>query len=95
MSYTVCFLGKSDGRSWTRKWRDCDYVKRYISVIIYDAYITYRLWCDVMWCDVMWWLSTEPLRRPLGSVASLLASTFFQGIHDRNHMLWIIGWTER
>jgi hypothetical protein len=46
----------------------------------------------ILWgscCTIL--CSIEPLRRILGSVASLLASTFFQGIHDRNHMLWIIG----
>ena len=31
----------------------------------------------------------------LGSVASLLASTLYQGDHDRNHKLWNIVSTER
>jgi hypothetical protein len=31
----------------------------------------------------------------LGSVASLLAATLYQGIPDRNHKLWIIVSSER
>jgi hypothetical protein len=31
----------------------------------------------------------------LGSVASLLAATYYQQNHDRNHKLWNIGSTER
>jgi hypothetical protein len=31
----------------------------------------------------------------LGSVASLLAATLYQGNHDRNHKFWNIGSTER
>jgi len=38
--------------------------------------------------------STWP-RGTLGSVASLLAATLYQGNHDRNHKLWNIVWTER
>ena len=30
----------------------------------------------------------------LGSVASLLAATLYQGNHDRNHSLWNLGSTE-
>jgi hypothetical protein len=38
--------------------------------------------------------STEP-RETLGSVASLLAATLYQGSLDRNHKLWNIVSTER
>jgi hypothetical protein len=42
------------------------------------------------------WVMTSTLpKRILGSVASLLAATLYQGNHDRNHKLWNILSSER
>ena len=86
----MLLLEKFRDKSLTRKGRDWDYDKPSISVIMCDTDIPQRLTNSWGWPynfrsdDFNLGLGT------LGSVASLLAVTFFQGHHDMNHNPWDI-----
>ena len=71
-----------------RKGLECDDDKRNISVVICDTDI------HLYYITVNQVMVACPIGT-LGSVASMLAATLYQGNHDMDHKLWNIGSIER